>query len=171
MSFGLGGNDCVRLFSPEGNIVDEVCYETSLPWPVAADGLGSTLSLTNAKSNNEHPLNWEASVNHGTPGARNTDVITGLSPKMIYLPEIRLYPNPARVGAILEIQGQKSKKVEIAITDMAGRKTIVAQNYQINEGTNRISIKTSEMGLVAGIYIVQIQSESGLQSLRMVISD
>jgi hypothetical protein len=172
MSFGLGSNDCVRLFSPEGVAIDEVCYENSLPWPAEADGLGATLSLTNANSNNDHPLNWAASVNHGTPGAKNTDVITHLPrEEMIYLPEMRLYPNPVSTGAILEIQGPMSQKVEVVVTDMTGGKTIVARNYQINEGANSIALETSKMGLRAGVYIVQVLSDNSHQSLRMVISE
>jgi hypothetical protein len=71
MSFGLdNGGDQVRLMDPQGNVSMRVAYSDSSPWPVAADGAGSTLQWVRADLDPASALAWAASVTRGgTPGA------------------------------------------------------------------------------------------------------
>jgi hypothetical protein len=71
MSFGLdNGGDQVRLMDPQGNVSMRVAYSDSSPWPVAADGAGSTLQWVRADLDPASASAWAASVTRGgTPGA------------------------------------------------------------------------------------------------------
>ena len=67
--FRLGSQDKVQLFDSEGNLVDEVEYN-SKTW-ADADGNGYTLALTDPFAENAARKLWQANDLHGTPGAVN----------------------------------------------------------------------------------------------------
>jgi len=72
LGFGLGGGgDMVRLFDSYEILMDDVEYDDEDPWPVEADGTGSTLELINPSLDNSLPENWIASMGHGSPGSEN----------------------------------------------------------------------------------------------------
>jgi hypothetical protein len=74
--FGLsGGGEKIYLRDKYGGTVDKVYYNDVAPWPVDADGKGTTLSLTNYTFDNQHADNWVSSLGYGTPGSVN-DVYT-----------------------------------------------------------------------------------------------
>ncbi|MBP8948109.1 MAG: lamin tail domain-containing protein, partial [Candidatus Promineofilum sp.] len=55
-----------------GQLVDTVTYDDEAPWPTDPAGLGPSLSLSDAASDNSDPANWAASATSGgTPGAAN----------------------------------------------------------------------------------------------------
>ena len=73
LGFGFsGGSDHIRLFDSIGSLVDDVEYDDDPPWPIAADGNGSTLELKHPSLDNSNWENWSPSQNHGTPGAINS---------------------------------------------------------------------------------------------------
>lgn len=49
-------------------IVDQVRYEPTKPWPIEADGLGSSLERASMATYGNDPYVWIASGNGGTPG-------------------------------------------------------------------------------------------------------
>jgi len=51
----------IELTDPLGNPADEVEYRDADPWPIWADGLGSSLELRDPRADNASPLAWEAS--------------------------------------------------------------------------------------------------------------
>lgn len=72
LGFGFSGQgELIRLYNSQGELIDQVAYDDDAPWPVEADGLGSTLSLVDPARDNNIPENWAASLGHGTPGAVN----------------------------------------------------------------------------------------------------
>ena len=72
LGFGLGGGgDMVRLFDSYEILKDDVEYDDDDPWPVEADGTGSTLELINPSLDNSLPENWIASIGYGSPGGEN----------------------------------------------------------------------------------------------------
>ncbi len=76
--FGLsGGGERVRLYDFEENLVDEVEYDDTLPWPVEADGEGATLELIDPALDNILADSWEASYGFGSPGAINSVSLIG----------------------------------------------------------------------------------------------
>lgn len=65
-------SDKVRLFHPNGQLVNMVHYFDTAPWPTAPDGSGPSLSLLHPDLDNSLPENWAASLQDGgTPGAIN----------------------------------------------------------------------------------------------------
>jgi len=71
--FGLSGSgELIRLFDDFGILHDEVEYDDNSPWPTEPDGYGATLELTNPYFDNTVAENWQASIDHGSPGYTNS---------------------------------------------------------------------------------------------------
>ena len=72
LGYGLGGgNDNVRLFDSFEILKDHVEYDDEYPWPLEADGKGSTLELIDPSFDNSLAVSWIASMGHGSPGREN----------------------------------------------------------------------------------------------------
>jgi hypothetical protein len=73
LGFNLGnGGDQVRLFNARKELMDEVTYQDSSPWPTSADGGGRTLELGKPGDDNSMASSWRASGwVGGSPGAAN----------------------------------------------------------------------------------------------------
>ncbi|RMH70709.1 MAG: choice-of-anchor D domain-containing protein [Gemmatimonadetes bacterium] len=65
------GGDAVRLFAPDGQLVDAVTFTDDPPWPVEADGQGPALELIDPNLDNSLPENWTVCAFGGTPGMEN----------------------------------------------------------------------------------------------------
>ena len=65
----------IRLFNSNNLIIDSLKYDNRFPWPMMPDGGGSTLALKNPDMDNALSVNWTASKNNGTPGAKNDTYI------------------------------------------------------------------------------------------------
>ena len=76
LEFGLSGaGELIRLFDPDGILVDGVEYDDIAPWPIDPDGYGPTLELIDSSLDNALGENWDASnENGGTPGEINSVV-------------------------------------------------------------------------------------------------
>jgi PKD repeat protein len=72
-NFGLNnGGDAVRIWNPDGILVDIVEYDDNDPWPTEPDGDGPSLSLIDPDSNNFLAESWDPSpADGGTPGETN----------------------------------------------------------------------------------------------------
>jgi len=70
-TFGFGNaGEIITVFDANGCEIDVVEYDDEAPWPVEADGMGSTLMLNDPNLDNIDPANWSASANMGgSPGA------------------------------------------------------------------------------------------------------
>jgi hypothetical protein len=69
-SFGLGNEgDTLVLRDARGRVIERVPYQDSAPWPVEADGGGSTLQLAHPELDHASAAAWAAStIRGGTPG-------------------------------------------------------------------------------------------------------
>lgn len=68
-TFGLNNkSESVRLYDNLGNLVREVDYFDSLPWPKAVDGYGPTLQIADELGDENDPSNWFAGCVLGSPG-------------------------------------------------------------------------------------------------------
>ena len=172
MDFGLGSDeDCVRLFTDEGLKVDEVCYTSQSPWPVEANGMGATLALTNAFSNNAHPSNWEPSMNYGTPGKKNTDIITNAPESYAGISDIHIYPNPAKGDAIIKFESPFVGYLNINIIDTVGRKHYISPGFAVAQGDNDIPISFDHGAtrLTPGLYVVHLEMEDFIGYTKLLI--
>ncbi|MEW5854361.1 MAG: CotH kinase family protein, partial [Myxococcota bacterium] len=63
----------VELLTAMGNVIDQVAYGTTSPWPLSAAGSGASLELVNPELDPALPGSWQSSfIAGGTPGAPNS---------------------------------------------------------------------------------------------------
>jgi hypothetical protein len=55
------GGERVAISDALGNVIDEVEYATSFPWPIASDGAGASMELINPNLDNNLGSNWRPS--------------------------------------------------------------------------------------------------------------
>ena len=91
-----------------GNVIDEVCYSDSEPWPTEADGRGAYLQLIDLDLDNSLPESWTARYFN-----QNTSVN-----EISASEHILVYPNPANY--IVNIVSEKEIN-SVEIIDITGR--------------------------------------------------
>ena len=75
---GLSGEgETVDLVDPSGERIDRVNFDIDFPWPIAADGVGSSMELINPSLDNNLGSSWRSSNTNGslsppTPGLVNS---------------------------------------------------------------------------------------------------
>ena len=129
-----------------GNIIDNVSYQDTVPWP-EADGNGYYLKLIDTGLDNNDPASWIAS----------NDVITS-SEYPNPLAEVLVYPNP--VSEILRVEAGFEMKT-IILADLYGRplKTIRPNSFNCYIDMSTLS---------EGIYFLRIES-TGKPVIRKII--
>ena len=117
-----------------GNIIDEVTYTDSQPWPTTADGLGDFLILIDLDSDNSMGENWMAA-----------DRFVGVEEHQ--LPTLlTVVPNPT-TGKVRVMSDKPIR--DITLSDISGR-TVLTQSGGEYDQTLDLS------SLPAGIYFVRV---------------
>ena len=122
-----------------GNVIDEVHYYDSFPWPVQADGGGAYLELIDLDLDNSLAESWNAIVGVGEYSSASL---------------IKIYPNPSSGEIHLSFDADAFGATEIAIYDLMGRKVFV-QFIGMLKGQNEITINPD---LTSGVYLLKIGS-------------
>jgi hypothetical protein len=91
----------------EDLVIDMVRYDNSLPWPPAADGLGSSLQLRDPLFDNRRPCNWYAAT--PTPKAPNSGTLTFTGIPEIWINEIQ----PNNVNGVQDNAGDRDPWIEL----------------------------------------------------------
>jgi len=162
MDFGLSGDgELVRLFDDSDNIVDELTYNDKAPWPLEADGLGATLSLTNPGFDNSKGENWAASTGNGTPGVANSDVMVSNEDELIadvpsFVTLKQNYPNPFNPVTTIAYSLDKPGKVSIQVYDITGRLVTELVNEYKTSGNYKVSWNATSMS--SGVYFYKLQA-------------
>ncbi len=74
------GGEQVTLVDASAVTIDDVTYDDAAPWPIAPDGGGPSLELSDLTADNAIAANWHASsVDFGTPRQPNTPAPLDLS--------------------------------------------------------------------------------------------
>ena len=130
-----------------GNIIDQVHYSDSLPWPLEADGEGPYLELKDLDSDNSLAENWGIG-----------DDLTKID-KFIENQNIALYPNPT------------SGKIHIALSENAIHCLIVGLMGNVLQETLPSSpdFDLDLSGLPSGMYLVKMQFADGRIAFRKVV--
>ena len=130
-----------------GNIIDQVHYSDSLPWPMEADGYGPYLELKDLDSDNSLPENW-------TIGNDLTSII-----KFIENQDIAIYPNPT------------SGKIRIALLENATHCQIVGLMGNILQETSpsNSSFELDLSGWPSGMYLIKLLMADGKSAYRKVV--
>ena len=130
-----------------GNIIDNVCYYDTLPWP-DADGNGYYIKLIDPGLDNNDPLSWIAS----------NDIITS-SEYPDAGQNLNVYPNPAEdfltISAEFEIKS-------ISLLDIYGRLVTFAK---INSELYELDVRQ----LHKGIYFLEIETSLKTYFRKIII--
>lgn len=123
-----------------GNVIDQVEYSDSIPWPTGIGANGQFLNLINLNSDNSLPTSWTGS-----------SLISGLE-DIRFESSIKIFPNPAQ--ETITVQGTSLVLKSFEITDMLGRNLSSICNN--NSSTNTINIKN----LSPNIYLIKLHFEN-----------
>ena len=130
-----------------GNIIDQVCYSDSLPWPMEADGNGAYLQLKDLDSDNSLAENW-------TTGDDLTNITEQIDNR-----NIRLYPNPT--SGLLHIIVAK-QAVSCQVFDMMG--SMLSETEVIDS-----QFDFDMSGLASGVYLIKINLADGASAYDKVV--
>ena len=130
-----------------GNIIDQVHYSDSLPWPPEADGNGPYLELKDLDSDNSLPENWGIG-----------DDLTKID-KFIENQNIALYPNPT------------SDKIHVALSENAIHCQIVGLMGSVLQETSpsNLDFELDLSGLPSGMYLIKLLMADGKSAYRKVV--
>ena len=175
MDFGFSsGGECIRLFTANDLLMDRVCYENDVPWPVEPNGGGASLALKFTLEDNEDPASWKSSSIHGTPGAKNTDIVTGLGDQInekTFFEDIVVYPNPTKGTITIRIHSSQQEEASFVLSDIAGKLSNKTVKYLISQGKNELNLdlKRFRRDITSGVYILIIESRSIRRRIRVMI--
>lgn len=123
-----------------GNVIDEVHYFDSEPWPTEPDGLGPYLQLIDLDADNSLPENWIAAIYYD-----NSDDVSD--------DDFAVYPNPT--NGVLHIKTDQNI-IFVELIDLTG-KSVARSNDTIIDVSN----------LPNGLFLLKINTEKG-SSARMI---
>ena len=133
-----------------GNVIDDVCYQDSDPWPWQADGEGFYLELIDLDLDNSLPENW-------TVGNDLTEVAESLVAE-----GFRLYPNPTDGMIIVEMPYNVETPYydvstrEYRITNVLGQ-TLMTGRLEGNGDTAHHAVTTINVSsLPSGLYFITV---------------
>ncbi|MBX3042087.1 MAG: lamin tail domain-containing protein [Candidatus Kapabacteria bacterium] len=169
-SFGLGTDDMVRIFDNHGVLKDSVKYTNRPPWYPEADGLGPSLELIDAFSDNSIASSWRVSyVDGGTPGRPNS--ATSISDNF-YENHLKVYPNPVRVQANIDFTVDKGENISLEIYDLFGNKirNLIDGFYDAGFYSTFWDSKDEKGKLMpSGMYFIKIQSGNSSKIEKIIL--
>jgi hypothetical protein len=174
-SFGLANTvDAVKLYSREGQLIDEVNYKNSDPWQTfSLDELWS-LELINPANDNNSGLNWVLSAKNGTPGMRNALFIPDTSPVLAKANACELlqnYPNPFIEGTYIDLKLAHPGNFRISILDVNGHVLRVIDGNDPLSSVHTLfwdGHDQSQKPVPAGVYFYRLEAEGFVEMKRMV---
>ncbi|MCW8850282.1 MAG: lamin tail domain-containing protein, partial [Melioribacteraceae bacterium] len=175
--FGLNNSgDLIRLFDSDGLLIDSLRYDDLSPWPIEADGSGSTLELINPELDNSINSNWKSSVGFGTPGGINSTFITEIKEQNVKMPQSyslsQNYPNPFNPTTVIkysipEKENGEVQLISLKIFDLLGREIKVLVNEIQTPGNYEIGFNAAD--LTSGIYFYQLTAGDYKATKKMIL--
>lgn len=86
--------------------------------------------------------------------------------EMVEANAVHLYPNPTGSLSFIQLNESKSVELNVGVYDLNG-KQISTRAYGVVNGDSKIPLNT--LALESGIYLVKIQIDSNIQTLRLVV--
>ena len=166
--FGLSSSgDQVRIFNDADSLIDFVEYGSQSPWPVQANGGGSTLELKNPRLDNSLAENWSASTGHGTPGRVNSVYTPTRTEQEKKLPEHFVlypnYPNPfnpvTTISYTVGAHHDVPVLVDLSIYNLLGQK--VATLVSAKHPAGKYEVQWDASGFSSGVYFYQLSTDQG----------
>jgi hypothetical protein len=130
-----------------GNIIDEVTYADTLPWPINADGHGDFLILIDPNLDNALPESW-----------MSADVFVGVPDRT---PAFKLTVTPNPTTGLARIESEKPLQ-RVSLTDLQGR-------VLIEEPVNDVFAVIDLTDLPPGIYLLKALSCDGETQVGKIV--
>ena len=126
-----------------GDVIDQVKYADTEPWPIEADGLGAFLQLIDLNMDNSLPESWVASYDF--------DNVEALSEG-----SISIYPNPS--SGIININTEEDV-ISVEVFDITGKRMAVYRSRTIDlsnlpNGLYNLRISTAGKSVVGKIALM-----------------
>lgn len=173
-NFGFGlnrGGELLRLYDATGALVDSLNYDGDAPWPIQANGEGSTLSLLQPGLDNTQPESWGASVARGTPGEANQVITVIVEVDEKALPQTvalaQNYPNPFNPETVIAFTLPQASRVRIDLYSSLGQRVANLVAAHMQAGAYQISFNAE--GLAAGPYFYRMQVGEFVQTKQMML--
>jgi hypothetical protein len=125
-SGGLSNNGELIAFSdPDGNVVDEVNFDDSFPWPTAeADGGGASLVLCDFDADNNDGANWQAA-------STGTGVISEA---------IEIFANPGAASQCVDGATVRFLTTSVEVSETIGTVTLQVEIRDAGAGTFTVNV-------------------------------
>jgi len=170
--------ELIGLYSADTSMILSVLYDDNFPWPDSADGMGYSLVPTeiNPTGDLNDPANWRLSLyKHGSPGCDDDeDCYEQLWVDKIPKPQIsennhnfRVYPNPVKSTATIDLTLQKPEQVKITLFNTLGYQVSALHYQQMTAGQHYIEIDFQDFQ--AGIYLLKIETEDYREVKKLII--
>jgi hypothetical protein len=97
-----------------------------------------------------------------------TEITSTTAPS--FVEEFSVYPNPVfgQSDVQVRLNSEKAFRGQVAMLDITGRPTGIQRTYDFNVGEQQMSLNID--GLTSGIYLLQVESEAGRLTQKVVIT-
>ena len=166
------GGEVIRLYAYDNSLIDSVHYDDNAPWPLLADGMGSTMELIDTDLENDLGENWAASSRlYGSPGSKN-GLIAGIDENLADRSVDMLlqnYPNPFTTNTIITYSITVRCHVSLTVYDILGNEIVSLVNrYQ---DPDVYSVEFNSSGLSAGVYLYTLKIDGKpVHTRKMIIN-
>jgi hypothetical protein len=169
-SFGLGNSgDCIKLYDAYMSFVDSVRYSDNSPWPILADGFGSSLSLIAPDLNNDLISSWsdQYMLTPGDTNIKESEAVIVLNKESKQGNRLyQNYPNPCSGNTMISYEITNHGKVSLTIIDMFGRQVrSLVKEYQ-NAGSYKAVFDAGS--IASGTYFYALRINGSLVKTRMM---
>lgn len=174
--FGLGNTtDAVKLYSAQGDLIDEVDYSNVTPWKRFDLTALWSLELIDPAKNNNSGTSWDFSLKYGTPGLKNDSYIFNKTEDLASPESTNIlsqnYPNPFSEGTYIEFRLKNPGMYHLQILDLNGR--LVRSMTDGNDLYQQHSIYwdgRDQYGkpVASGVYFYKVESGGYSEMKRMV---
>ena len=152
--------ELLRLYNDIGRLVDSLFYLPDEPWPIEADGGGSSLELISPNLDNSLAINWKASINNGSPClATQTAINTLLEDKNS---KIKVFPNPITDICYISYFSKIDTNYNIIISDVLGN--IVFQEQHNSSSSGFFTKVWYADSAKSGMYLVSLIENGSITS-------
>ncbi len=153
-----------RLFDLSGNLIDQVNFSASTPWPDLSNSSAKTIAFWNRAKDNNVAGNWAISVRHGTPGYKNEFSGTYTDLKKELIPDAptiltQVFPNPFTDHITVQFHLDKAEHVQLKVYGLLGDELANLEDKVMPAGSNKLVWKgQSSLGLplTNGIYFIRL---------------
>lgn len=128
--------------------------------------LAETAIIDNFTTPTPDPTRWGFGKVNAYAAIKKTIQTLGLSGELQEGVLLNLYPNPTNRKLYIDIESNQSKILDVVLMDLNGKK-LKEQNW--NTG-NESSLVLDLEGLQEAIYLVQIKSDTGIITRRIIVS-